>query len=100
MMVSVTLYAIQRNEQKYFFLFAQNKLSWTTEIYSYFRTFESASYVFGILVAVPIFSKVFKWKDTVIVVIGAWGNIIGRLFFAFAGTAALMYVGASFASVG
>ncbi|KAL7012231.1 hypothetical protein ACKWTF_014704 [Chironomus riparius] len=100
MMVSVALYAIQRSEQKYFFLFAQNKLSWTTEIYSYFRTFESASYVFGILVAVPIFSKVFKWKDTVIVVIGACGSIIGRLFFAFVGTTALMYVGASFASVG
>ena len=56
--------------------------------------------MFGILVAVPIFSKVFKWKDTVIVVIGAWGNIIGRLFFAFVESTVLMYVGASFAGFG
>ena len=94
------LYAIQRDEKRYLFLFAQYKLNWTTDVYSDFRTFQSASYVLVMLIAVPIFNKVLKWKDTIIVAIGACGHTFGRMFFAFAPSTAFMYAGATVASFG
>jgi hypothetical protein len=100
MMVSMGLYAIQRDEKRYLFLFAQYKLNWTTETYSNFRTFQSASYVLVMLIAVPIFNKVLKWKDTIIVAVGSCGHAFGRMFFAFAQNSAMMYAGASVASFG
>lgn len=100
MMVSMGLYAIQRDEKRYLFLFAQYKLNWTTDVYSDFRTFQSASYILVMLIAVPIFNKVLKWKDTIIVAIGACGHIFGRMFFAFAPSTTIMYVGATVASFG
>lgn len=100
MMASMAFYSIQRDEKRYFYLYAQLKLNWTTEIYSNFRTFQSGSYVIVMLIAVPIFNRVFKWKDTIIVAIGACGHSIGRIFFALATNSVLMYVGASIASFG
>ncbi|KAL7038667.1 hypothetical protein ACKWTF_009649 [Chironomus riparius] len=100
MMVSMGLYAIQRDEKRYLFLFAQYKLNWTTDVYSDFRTFQSASYVLVMLIAVPIFNKVLKWKDTIIVAIGACGHAFGRMFFVFAPSTAFMYAGATVASFG
>jgi hypothetical protein len=99
-MAAMAFYAIQRDEKKYLYLYAQLKLDWTTEIYSNFRTYQSASYVICMIIAIPMFNKILKWKDTIIVAIGACGHSLGRIFFAIASTTSVMYVGASVASFG
>lgn len=100
MMFSMALYAFQRDEKPYLYLYTQFKLNWTMEIYSNFKTFQSASFVLVMLIFVPIFNKVFKWKDTIIVAIGACAHSLGRVFFALATSTAYMYAGATVASFG
>jgi hypothetical protein len=96
----MALYSFQRDEKPYLYLYAQLKLDWTTEIYSNFKTFQSASFVLVMLIAVPIFNRVLKWKDTIIVVIGSCAHSLGRIFFALATETWMMYLGASVASFG
>lgn len=52
------------------------------------------------LIAVPIFNRVLKWKDTIIVAIGSCAHMLGRFCFAFASETWMMYLGASIASFG
>lgn len=96
----MALYAFQRDEKPYLYLYTQLKLNWTTEIYSNFKTFQSASFVLVMLIAVPIFNRVLKWKDTVIVAIGALAHSLGRICFALASETWMMWMGASIASFG
>lgn len=100
MMISMALYAFQRDEKPYLYLYTQLKLNWTTEIYSNFKTFQSASFVLVMLIAVPIFNRGLKWKDTTIVAIGACAHSLGRVCFVFATETWMMYAGASIASFG
>lgn len=96
----MALYAFQRDEKPYLYLYAQLNLNWTTEIYSNFKTYQSASFVLVMLIAVPIFNRVLKWKDTIIVAIGACAHSLGRVCFAMASETWIMYLGASVASFG
>lgn len=83
-MISMAFYAFQRDEKQYLYLYAQLKFEWTTEMYSHFKTYQSAAFVLVMLVAVPIMNKLLKWKDTMIVMIGALAHSLGRVFFGFA----------------
>lgn len=96
----MALYAFQRDEKPYLYLYTQLKLDWTTQIYSNFKTYQSASFVLVMLLAVPLFNRVFKWKDTIIVAIGACAHSMGRICFALATQTSAMYIGASIASFG
>lgn len=100
MMVSMALYAFQRDEKQYLFLYAQLKFNWTTEIYSNFKTFQSAGFVLAMLIFVPIMNKALKWKDTMIVMIGAGAHSLGRVFFGLATGSWMMYLGATVAALG
>lgn len=99
-MVSMALYAFQRDEKPYLYLYAQLKFSWTTEIYSHFKTFQSASFVIAMLVFVPIMNKILHWKDTTIVIIGASAHSLGRVFFGLATSTWMMFLGAAVAALG
>lgn len=100
MMVSMALYAFQRDEKPYLYLYTQLKFNWTTEIYSNFKTYQSGAFVLVMLIAVPIMNKVFKWKDTTIVILGACAHSLGRVFFGLATGTWMMYLGASVAALG
>lgn len=100
MMVSMALYAFQRDEKPYLYLYAQLKLNWDTQIYSYFKTYQSAGFVLVMLIFVPIMNKLLKWKDTMIVLIGASAHAIGRIFFGLATETWMMYAGATIAAFG
>ena len=96
----MAFYAFQRDEKPYLYLYAQLKLGWGAQIYSNFRTFQSASFVLVMLIAVPFLNRVLKVRDTIIVAIGAIAHSFGRSFFAIASTTWMMYIGASIASFG
>ena len=100
MMVSMALYAFQRDEKPYLYLYTQLKFGWTTELYSNFKTYQSAAFVLVMLIAVPIMNKVLKWKDTMIVIMGAAAHSLGRIFFGFATGTWMMFLGATVAALG
>lgn len=100
MMVSMALYAFQRDEKQYVYLYTQLKFGWTTETYSYFKTYQSAAFVLVMLVAVPIMNKLLNWKDTAIVMLGACAHSLGRVFFDFAMGSEMMFIGATVAALG
>jgi MFS transporter, PCFT/HCP family, solute carrier family 46, member 3 len=99
-MVSMALYAFQRDEKQYLYLYTQLKFGWTTEIYSYFKTYQSAAFVLVMLFAVPTMNRLLKWKDTTIMMMGAAAHSLGRVFFAFASGSEMMFIGATIAALG
>jgi MFS transporter, PCFT/HCP family, solute carrier family 46, member 3 len=100
MMVSMALYAFQRDEKQYVYLYTQLKFGWSTELYSFFKTYQSAAFVLVMLVAVPVMNKVLKWRDTLIMMIGAFFHSMGRIFFGFATGSEMMFLGATVAALG
>lgn len=93
-------YTFQRDERSMIYLYVQLKLSWDTHIYSLFRTYQSSAYVIMMLIGIPIMTRILKWSDTVLIMIGSVSHATGRVFFAFANTTWVMYLGATIASLG
>uniref|UniRef100_A0A1B0B6N5 Major facilitator superfamily (MFS) profile domain-containing protein n=1 Tax=Glossina palpalis gambiensis TaxID=67801 RepID=A0A1B0B6N5_9MUSC len=100
LLISMALYTFQRDENQYLFLYATFKFNWGVDVYSVFKTFKSSAYVIAMLIAVPLMNKFFNWRDTTIVFIGAWAHAIARLFYYFATTGTLFYVGAVICGLG
>ncbi|KAK9883023.1 hypothetical protein WA026_001235 [Henosepilachna vigintioctopunctata] len=94
------IYTFQREEKNTCYLYLQNVFHWTVGEISHFRTFQSALQNVGLITTIPIMSKFFGWKDTVIVMVGAFANIFGRIFFIQATTSFVFYTGGVFAAVG
>lgn len=99
-MISMALYAFQRDERPYLYLYAQLKLGWGVDIYSNFKTYQSAAFVIFMLIAIPIMNKLWKFRDTSIILIGATAHSLGRVFFIIAQGATLMFVGATVGALG
>ncbi|XP_012158008.1 proton-coupled folate transporter isoform X1 [Ceratitis capitata] len=100
LLITMALYTFQRDENQYLFLYTTFKFNWNVDVYSTFKTFKSSAYVIAMLLAVPLMNKGFHWKDTTIIFIGAWAHAIARLFYYFADTGTLFYVGALICSLG
>lgn len=96
----MALYAFQRDEKPYLYLYTQLKFGWDTNIYSYFKTYQSAAFVLVMLTSAPVMNKVLKWRDTTIVMFGASAHSLGRVFFGFANGSEMMFVGATIAALG
>lgn len=99
-MFAMALYTFQRDEKPMMYLYTQIKFSWDTIKYSNFKVFNSTALVVVMLAGIPLLSKVFGLKDTIIVMIGASAHAIARLFYGFAETPVLFYVGGAVASIG
>lgn len=99
-LIAMGFYTFQRDERNMVYLYTQLKLNWDTHIYSMFRTYQSSSYVIMMLLGIPIMTKLLKWPDSVLIMVGSISHAGGRVFFAFATTTWLMYAGATFASLG
>lgn len=100
LLFAMGFYTYQRDERPMLYLFVQLKLNWDTHIYSWFRTYQSSVYVIMMLLGIPIMTRYFKWRDTILIMVGATSHALGRIFFIFASSTAWMYVGASVASLG
>ncbi|KAI8126266.1 Solute carrier family 46 member 3 [Lucilia cuprina] len=100
LLISMALYTFQRDEGQYLYIYTSFKFKWDISIFSTFKTVKSSAFVLAMLLGVPLFNKVFNWRDTTIVFIGAWAHAIARLFYYFATTGTLFYVGGLVSSLG
>nr|CAD7407554.1 unnamed protein product [Timema poppensis] len=91
--VSMALYTFQRDEKPKSYLYTILKFKWTADEYSDYRTFQSTAYVIGTLLGVPIMSRVFGLKDTVMVMVGAVAHASARIVFGLAEVPWLFYLG-------
>lgn len=99
-LIAMLFYTFQRDEKPLMYLYTQYKFHWDTELYSQFKTFQTASYNIMMLTGIPIMSTWLGWTDTRIAMYGAVAHIVARLFFAFAEVDWLLYVGAAVSSLG
>ncbi|KAH8365802.1 hypothetical protein KR093_004455, partial [Drosophila rubida] len=100
LLISMALYTFQRDEGRYLYLYTIDKFDWQVSSYSTFKTFKSSAFVIMMLLAVPVMNKLLGWRDTTIIFIGTWAHAIARLFFYFAPSPTLFYVGAGVCSLG
>jgi MFS transporter, PCFT/HCP family, solute carrier family 46, member 3 len=99
-MISMALYAFQRDEKYYLYLYAQLKMGWTFDSFSIFKTYHSAAFVIVMLIAIPVMNKLLKFRDTSIILIGAVAHSLGRVFFIIAQGSFMMFIGATVAALG
>ncbi|XP_013189337.1 probable peptidoglycan muropeptide transporter SLC46 isoform X2 [Amyelois transitella] len=100
LLISMAFYTFQRDERPMMYLYTTKVFKWDASDFSNFRTFLSSSYVLAMLFGIPIMSKFLKWRDTVIVMIGATAHISGHFIYAHARVETLMYVGGAAAALG
>lgn len=100
LMAAMFFYVFQRDERPYTFLYTKDKLKWDVSEFSDFKVFQSASYILMLLFGVPIMSKLFKWQDTTIAMIGAFNFTIARVLYSVAQASWLFYVGAFVSCIG
>lgn len=75
------------------YLYAQLVFEWTVETFSAYKTFQSTFQVIAMLIGIPIMSKLFKWSDTIIIMVGAMAHALARIFFITAKVPWLFFVG-------
>ncbi|XP_053624035.1 probable peptidoglycan muropeptide transporter SLC46 isoform X2 [Plodia interpunctella] len=100
LLVSMAFYTFQRDERPMMYLYTTKVFKWDASDFSNFRTFLSSSYVLAMLFGIPIMTKLFKWRDTLIVMIGASAHIVGHFIYAHATVEKLLYVGGAAAALG
>ncbi|XP_063546630.1 probable peptidoglycan muropeptide transporter SLC46 [Cydia strobilella] len=100
LLISMALYTFQRDERPFMYLYVQNVFKWDTTAYSNFRTYSSTAYVLLMFIGIPLMTKVFRWRDTVIVMLGATSHMAGHFLYAQATAAKTLYVGGAVAALG
>ncbi|XP_066901544.1 probable peptidoglycan muropeptide transporter SLC46 [Halyomorpha halys] len=99
-LIGMALFTLQRDESRMIQLYTQLKFNWTVKNYSNFRTFQTASFILGLLVGIPLLQKCFHIRDTVIMMIGATSHISARIIFIITEAPEWYYVGAAVATLG
>ncbi|XP_053690728.1 proton-coupled folate transporter [Sabethes cyaneus] len=100
LMIAMSFYTFQRDEKPKMYLYTQLRFNWDADLYSYFKTYQSAAYVVMMILGVPFFTKILQFRDTIIIMIGAMAHATARFFYIFARVDWLLYVGASVSSLG
>lgn len=93
------LHVLQRTEKFYIFLFTQYKLSWSFDKFSNFRFGQTSLLMLVSLVTSIVLSKI-KISNLILIVIGAFGNIIARLFYIVAEEDIIFYIGGALTALG
>ncbi|CAH1394677.1 unnamed protein product [Nezara viridula] len=99
-LIGMAVYTLQRDESRMMQLYTQLKFNWTVKNYSNFRTFQSALFILGLLVGIPLLQKCFQLRDTFIMIIGATCHISARVIFIIAQAPEWYYVGAAVSTLG
>ncbi|XP_055378625.1 proton-coupled folate transporter-like [Condylostylus longicornis] len=97
---SMALYTFVRDEKAYLFLHTQHTFGWDVQDFSNYKTFQSSAYIVVLFIAVPVMNKIFKWRDTVIILFGCIAHAIARLIYFFADTSLIFYLGSIVCSFG
>lgn len=100
LLTAMFFYTFQRDERSYTYLYTQYKFGWGTEQFSNFKVFQTTAYILMLFGGVPIMTKLFKWQDTIIAMIGATFFTASRIFYAFAQVPWIFYVGALISCIG
>ncbi|XP_030751845.1 proton-coupled folate transporter [Sitophilus oryzae] len=100
LILMMALYTFQRDERTVTFLYCQRAFNWDVSQYSTFRTFQSALQDLGLLFGVPILSKCLGFRDSIIVMVGAFAHSCARVFYAAAIDTWIFYIGGVFAAFG
>lgn len=100
LMAAMFFYVFQRDERPYTFLYTKDKFKWDVSQFSDFKVFQSTLYILLLLFGIPIMSKLFKWQDTTIAMIGAFNFMVSRIFYSIAQTTWIFYVGAFVSCIG
>ncbi|XP_031621647.1 thymic stromal cotransporter homolog [Contarinia nasturtii] len=93
-------YVFQRDERLYTYLYTNMKFNWGISEFSNFKVFQYTSQILALFGGMPILTKLLKFKDTTIAMIGAVCFATSRIFFTFAEIPELFYVGAAISGVG
>ncbi|KRT81904.1 membrane transporter, partial [Oryctes borbonicus] len=100
LILAMAFYTFQRDEKPMMYLYVQLVLKWTFDEFSNFKTYVSALQGVILLCAVPLLNKVFNWRDTCVMMLGAICHSVARIFYATASVDWLLYVGGTFAAIG
>ncbi|GBP51755.1 hypothetical protein EVAR_97032_1 [Eumeta japonica] len=105
LLLSMALYTFQRDlvvsdERPVMYLYTTLVFQWDATDFSNFRTFLSTAYVLCMLVGIPLMTKVLKWKDTVILMLGATAHMSGHFIYSQAKAPYMFYVGGAAAALG
>ncbi|XP_072930552.1 lysosomal proton-coupled steroid conjugate and bile acid symporter SLC46A3 [Epargyreus clarus] len=100
LLISMVFYTFQRDEKQVMYLYTTNVFKWDANDFSHFRTYLSTAYVLLMLLGIPLMTKLFNWRDTIIIMVGAASHICGHLIYANATAETTMYIGASAAALG
>ena len=82
------------------YLYTNLKFHWEVNDFSDFRTYQSAIYVVGTLLCLPLMGKYFKLSDTTMLLLGTTAHASARVMFALAEVSWLFYLGATVCSLG
>lgn len=99
-LLAMMFYTFQRDERQYTYLYTQYKFHWGTEQFSSFKVFQSVSQILCVFCGIHLMTKLLKWQDTVIAMVGAVNFTLARMFFAFAEVEWVFYVGGFIAGLG
>lgn len=99
-LVAMFVYTFQRDEKSYTYLYTGMKFHWTVEQFSNFKVFQSTTYIIVLFCGMPVMTKLLKWRDTTIAMVGAFCYAMSRVFFVIADIPELFYVAAGISSVG
>ncbi|KAJ0183899.1 hypothetical protein K1T71_000322 [Dendrolimus kikuchii] len=100
LLISMAFYTFQRDERPVMYMYTTKVFQWDLTTFSNFRTYLSLWYVVAMLFGIPLFTKVFKIRDTLILMVGATAHISGHMIYAHASIDKMMYVGATAAALG
>ncbi|XP_059483676.1 proton-coupled folate transporter [Neocloeon triangulifer] len=100
LLIAMGLYTFHRDESSLMYLYTQLKFNFDLNLYSNFRTYQSGVYVLGILVVLPLMSKLCGVPDAVAVLVGAAAHAAARVVFILAEQPYLLYVGATLSALG
>lgn len=98
--IAMFFYTFQRDERNYTFLYTKYRFKWDTEQFSNFKVFQSATYLLILFIGVPIMTKLFKLRDTIITMFGSYCFALARVFFALAQKPEVFYAGAAISGFG
>lgn len=100
LLAAMFFYTFQRDERPLTFLYTKQKFNWDTEQFSHFKVFQSTTHILMLFGGVPIMTRLLKWPDTTIAMVGAINFAAARLFFTLAEVPSIFYVGAFISSIG
>ncbi|XP_066246601.1 probable peptidoglycan muropeptide transporter SLC46 [Euwallacea similis] len=96
----MAVYVFQRDERNMMYLYCQLVFNWTLQQYSNFRIFQSTLQDVGLLVSVPVMSRLLGWRDSIIIMLGAMAHSVARIFYSVAAAPWVFYIGGAFAAFG